>query len=57
MSEPDVMPASPGFYAHDPHMGWIKFENYADMMFFRVQQDPPCVVRVVRDPAEEVTVV
>jgi hypothetical protein len=48
----DMVPSDPGYYAYDPDIGWVKFEHYADMLFFRVQHEPPLMVREVKDPAE-----
>ena len=52
MSEPEWVPLDPGYYAYDPDMGWVRFEQKLDMLFFRLQKEPPLLCREVIDPAE-----
>lgn len=48
----EALPIDPGFYVQDPHVGWLRFEHLADALYYRIQQEPPALVREVSDPAE-----
>lgn len=48
----DSMPSDPGNYCYDPDLGWIRFDDYAAMLLYRLNSEPPMMVRVVTDPSE-----
>lgn len=51
---PEEMPTFPGYYCYDEDLeAWVRLEALADMLFYRLQHNPPCMCRVVFDPIDE----